>query len=191
MCWNQPARVDYLCKKWRAAQKKILKKGAGQPYPGVDPRLAGDRWSPAGPRPTTGDRRPLVRAGSQPGDHPRPLVAGIPATSSRRPQVIGPGPTGDQRSPTGRGSTPRQGRPGPFFLNFFIILMLPPTLWSIFYWKFGEWARAFGRMGAHYTHFFKLPPSLGSVKSSIPHRVWRFSFHGKLKSLKIPQVLLV
>jgi hypothetical protein len=42
--------------------------------------------------------------------------------------------------------------------------MLPPTLWSIFYWKFGEWARAFGRMGAQYTHFSKLPPSLGSVK---------------------------
>jgi hypothetical protein len=64
----------------------------------------------------------------------------------------------------------------PFFLNFFIFLMLPPTLWSIFYWKFGEWARAFGRMGAQYTHFFKLPPSLGSVKSSIPHSVWRFYF---------------
>jgi hypothetical protein len=66
---------------------------------------------------------------------------------------------------------PRQGRLASFFLNFFIFLMLPPTLWSIFYWKFGEWARAFGRMGAQYTHFFKLPPSLGSVKSSIPHRV--------------------
>jgi hypothetical protein len=55
-------------------------------------------------------------------------------------------------------------------------LMLPPTLWSIFYWKFGEWARAFGRMGAQYTYFFKLPPSLGSIKSSILHRVWRFYF---------------
>jgi hypothetical protein len=91
MCWNQPARVDYLRKKWRAAQKKIHKKG-------------------------------------------------------------------------------------PFFWNFGIFLMLPPTLWSIFYWKFGEWARAFGRMDAQYTHFFKLPPSLGIVISSIPHRVWRFYF---------------
>jgi hypothetical protein len=27
MCWNQPARVDYLRKKWRAAQKKRKKKG--------------------------------------------------------------------------------------------------------------------------------------------------------------------
>jgi hypothetical protein len=54
--------------------------------------------------------------------------------------------------------------------------MLPPTFWSIFYWKFREWARAFGIMGAQYTHFFKLPPSYGSVKSSIPHRIWRFYF---------------
>jgi hypothetical protein len=33
-----------------------------------------------------------------------------------------------------------------------------------------------GRMGAQYTHFFKLPPTLGSVKSSISHIVWRFYF---------------
>jgi hypothetical protein len=33
-------------------------------------------------------------------------------------------------------------------------------------------------MGAQYTHFFKLPPTLGSVKSSIPHNVWRFYFFG-------------
>jgi hypothetical protein len=31
-------------------------------------------------------------------------------------------------------------------------------------------------MGAQCTHFFKLPPTLGSVKSSIPHKVWRFYF---------------
>jgi hypothetical protein len=31
-------------------------------------------------------------------------------------------------------------------------------------------------MGAHCTHFFKLPPTLGSVKSSILHKVWRFYF---------------
>jgi hypothetical protein len=37
---------------------------------------------------------------------PRPLVAGISATRGRRPQVGGPGPAGDQRSPAGRGSTP-------------------------------------------------------------------------------------
>jgi hypothetical protein len=30
MCWNQPARVDYLRKKWRATQK-IIKKKRGRP----------------------------------------------------------------------------------------------------------------------------------------------------------------
>jgi hypothetical protein len=50
MCWNQPARVDYLRKKWKAAQKKIQKKwgrptqSRRRPSPGVDPRLAGDHW---------------------------------------------------------------------------------------------------------------------------------------------------
>jgi hypothetical protein len=63
--------------------------------------------------------------------------------------------------------------------------------------------------------FFKIPPTLGSVKSSIPHNIWRFYFlgnfifpkfrvdlgpsylpfgflfHAKMRSLKIPQVLLV
>jgi hypothetical protein len=38
--------------------------------------------------------------------------------------------------------------------------------------------RYLGKMGAQYTHFFKLPPTLGSVKSSIPHKVWRFYFLG-------------
>jgi hypothetical protein len=75
---------------------------------------------------------------------------------------------------------------------------------------------AFGEDGCTQdTHFSKLPPTLGSVKSSIPHIVWRFFtflgilfllnleyiwtfmstvrilFHGKLRLLKIPQVLLV
>jgi hypothetical protein len=53
MCWNQPTRVDYLRKKWGAAQKKIQKKGAGRPCPGVDPWPVGDCRSPAGPGPTT------------------------------------------------------------------------------------------------------------------------------------------
>jgi hypothetical protein len=34
----------------------------------------------------------------------------------------------------------------------------------------------FGRMDAQCTHFFKLPPTLGSMKSSIPHKVWIFYF---------------
>jgi hypothetical protein len=34
MCWNQPTRVDHLCKKWRARQKKKKNlKGASQPCP--------------------------------------------------------------------------------------------------------------------------------------------------------------
>jgi hypothetical protein len=43
----------------------------------------------------------------------------------------------------------------------------------------------FGRMGAQYTHFFKLPSTLGSVKSSIPHRVWRFNFFLNFFSLNL------
>jgi hypothetical protein len=79
----------------------------------------------------------------------------------------------DQWSPTGRGSIPGHDWPGPFFLEFFYFF-------QIFYWKFGKWALAFGRMGAGYNHFFKLPPTLGSIKSSIPHRVWRFYFFFKI-----------
>jgi hypothetical protein len=40
-------------------------------------------------------------------------------------------------------------------------------------------------MDAQCTHFFKLPPTLGSVKSSIPHKVWRFSFFGILFLLNL------
>jgi hypothetical protein len=48
MCWSQPVRVDHLHKKWKAGEKKkFKKKRADWPCPGVDPRLAGDRWSPA------------------------------------------------------------------------------------------------------------------------------------------------
>jgi hypothetical protein len=58
MYWNQPARVDYLRKKWKATQKKnSKKKGATRPCPGVDPWPSSDRWSPAGPGPTTWGRR--------------------------------------------------------------------------------------------------------------------------------------
>jgi hypothetical protein len=89
MCWNQLARVDYLRKKWRAAQKKLkIKKGQADLV-----QASTHSW-----RATAGQH--LDRVG---------LV---------------------------------------HFLIFLIFLMLPPTLWSTFYWKFGEWARAFGRMGA-------------------------------------------
>jgi hypothetical protein len=46
----------------------------------------------------------------------------------------------------------------------------------IFFGKFRKWARDFGRMGIQHTHFLKLAPTLGSVKSSIPHGDWRFHF---------------
>jgi hypothetical protein len=61
---------------------------------GVDPRPAGDRWSPAGPGPLTCARRPAVGARSLPGDQ---------APTASRWQ------SDDQRSPpTGR--RPRAGR---------------------------------------------------------------------------------
>jgi hypothetical protein len=121
MCWNQPARVDYLRKKWRAAQKKIQKKGQADPGPMtkdrrppvtrlsatsgrgrvVAGRLDPNHWSPAARRPRVADPRSLAKG--------RPVVA-------RRPRVD-----------TWTGSA------WSFFLNFFIFLMLPPTLWSIFY----------------------------------------------------------
>jgi hypothetical protein len=43
---------------------------------------------------------------------------------------------------------------------------------------------AFGRMGAHHPRFLKLAPTLGSVKSSIPHGDWRFNFFSNFFSSK-------
>jgi hypothetical protein len=37
----------------------------------------------------------------------------------------------------------------PIFLNFFILKKMN-------FWKFGKWARAFGRMGVQHPHFLKL-----------------------------------
>jgi hypothetical protein len=42
--------------------------------------------------------------------------------------------------------------------------------------KFGEWAKAFGRMGVQHPHFLKLAPTLGSVKSCKLYGDWRFHF---------------
>jgi hypothetical protein len=44
------------------------------------------------------------------------------------------------------------------------------------FWKFGKWARAFGRMGVQRPHFLKLAPTLGSGNSSKIHGEWRFHF---------------
>jgi hypothetical protein len=43
-------------------------------------------------------------------------------------------------------------------------------------WKFGKWARPFGRMGVQHPHFFKVAPTFGSANSSKIHGKWRFHF---------------
>jgi hypothetical protein len=67
------------------------------------------------------------------------------------------------------GLTPGHGADKPFFLNFL-------NFFEFFFWKFGEWARAFGRMGVQHPHFLKLTLTLGSVKSYKLHGDWRFHF---------------
>jgi hypothetical protein len=47
------------------------------------------------------------------------------------------------------------------------------------FWKFGKWARAFGRMGVQHPYFLKLAPTLGSANSSKIHGEWRFHFFPK------------
>jgi hypothetical protein len=44
------------------------------------------------------------------------------------------------------------------------------------FWKFGKWARAFGRLGVQRVHFLKLAPTLGSGNSSKIHEEWKFHF---------------
>jgi hypothetical protein len=85
----------------------------------VDPWLAGDRWSSAGPGPPSCGRRLLIarlpatngQGSSRPGNHT--------LTAGRCPQVGGLGPTGDQWSSAGHESTLGPVRLFPFFLNFF------------------------------------------------------------------------
>jgi hypothetical protein len=121
MCWNQLARVDYLCKKWRAAQNKIQK------------------------------------------------IRGRPTLLRRRPTA------GDQQSPAGRRSTPGHGQPSHFFFNIYIFF--DASSYTLVNFLLEVWGMGQGFWGsAQYPHFFKLPPSLGSVKSSIPHRIWGFYF---------------
>ena len=107
ICWSQPTRVDYMCKKrWAQGRTKNLQeKSLGHPH--------------------KVGRKPL--------------------------------PTSDAAS---------------LFCNF----------WNIFYlfvWCYDddrEWARHFRRMGVQHSHFLNLAPTLGRVKSSIPHGAWRFFF---------------
>jgi hypothetical protein len=78
-----------------------------------------------------------------------------------------PRPAGDQRSPVGCCTIPDRLRHFHFmqFLFYFF---------DFFFWKYREWARAFGRIGVQHPHFLKLAPILGSVKCSIFHGDWRF-----------------
>jgi hypothetical protein len=48
-----------------------------------------------------------------------------------------------------------------------------------FFWKFGRWARASGRMGVQHLHFLMLAPTLGSANSFKIHGEWRFHFFPK------------
>jgi hypothetical protein len=92
----------------------------------------------------------------------------------------------------------------PNFLNFL----------NFFFWKFGKWARAFGRMGVQHPHFLKLPLHSEVLNLSFLMEIGDFTFfqilfflnleytyplylllgflfHEKLRSLKIPQDFLV
>jgi hypothetical protein len=49
------------------------------------------------------------------------------------------------------------------------------------FWKFGKWARAFGKMGVQHSHFLKLARTLGSANSFKFHGEWRFHFFSTKK----------
>jgi hypothetical protein len=91
------------CAKSGGQEEKTFKKKWEQPDRSRRQPAAGRRPLVAG-IPTTSSRGLVAR----------PPVAGIPATRGRRPKVGGPGPAGDQQSPAGRGLTP-----GPVGLSQF------------------------------------------------------------------------
>jgi hypothetical protein len=99
---------------------------------------------------------------------------GHPSTVGERPGV-----TNQQLGDQGRLATARNlTECGPFpatplFLAFFF---LP------FFLVLCRWAWHLRRMGVQHPHFLKLAPTLGSVKSSIPHGAWRFHFFSKKNS---------
>jgi hypothetical protein len=74
----------------------------------------------------------------------------------------GDSPTRPSIDPTGRESTLGPVGLSPFF---FLIYCLKIYI----FWKFGKWAKAFGRMGVQHPHFFKLAPTLGSVNPLQPN----------------------
>jgi hypothetical protein len=93
---------------------------------------------------------------------------------------VDPRPVGDRWSPA-MGRRPRTGRRPAvarqsrvdtcacqsvhIFLKYFYLKKKNS-------WKFGKWARAFGRMGVQHLHFLKV----GSANSSKIHGEWRFHF---------------
>jgi hypothetical protein len=87
-------------------------------------------------------------------------------------------PNRSWRQPAGHGLMPGPVGLFPIFLKFFHFKKMN-------FWKFGKWARAFGRMGVQHPHFLKLAPTLGSANSSKIHGEWRFHFFLKRKFLNL------
>jgi hypothetical protein len=155
--------LEPTSKSWPLAQKvegrkKFFFKRNGNCPKGtsVDPWPTGDRWSSAGGR--------------------RPLVAGMPETSGRglvARSLVATIPAAQGR-PATSGRPPTAGRHLRLWDNshFFEIFLFKKKN----FWKFGWWARAFGRMGVQHPHFLKLAPTLGSANSSEIHGEWRFHF---------------
>jgi hypothetical protein len=48
MCWNQLARVDHMCKKWREGGKKTILAKGGFRAPGHDRRVTASCWPATG-----------------------------------------------------------------------------------------------------------------------------------------------
>jgi hypothetical protein len=138
--------LEPTCKSWPLAQK----------VQGRTKKIQKKRGKPTLSRHQSAAGGDLVAAGRLDPDH-----------------VVGPRPAGDQWSPTSRRSTPRQGRPAPVFFKFFNFF--EASSYTLVKFLLEVWGMGQG-LGAQNTHFFKLPPSLVSVKSSIPHWVWRFFF---------------
>jgi hypothetical protein len=141
------------CAKNRGQEEKKIQQKWEQPTgPGVDPRPA-----------TNG--QDLV-AWPRPGPDCWSLAARRPAVAAHRSAVQGRPATSDCSPAMGR-RLDQSGCP-----NFFEIFYLK----KMNFWKFGKWARAFGRMGVQRPHFLKLATTPGSGNSSKIHGKWRFHF---------------
>jgi hypothetical protein len=123
MCWSQLARVDHLHKKWRVGRKKNSRKM------GTVPQV---QASTRNQRATIGRRSALGR---------RPVNSDLWLPMGRRPRA-------GQRPAIARRPRVNTCTCGivHIFLKFF-------NLKEMNFWKFGRWARAFGRMGVQHPHF--------------------------------------